>query len=249
VILDAQAFEDNLIDLQRGVRGYVTMGDTNALASYQNSLKLEPQEFNRLVELTSDNRVQQRRLKDLASAMNAVFSYDGRVIPLYTQQGFAAVSKSDATGESRTVFGNARDIVKAFSQEEQRLLDVRDATEQADSDNAARLLVFGSVLAALLLVVANQMASHEMNQRRRVEIEREKLIGELRHALAEVKTLSGMIPICGWCKSVRSDQGYWQTVEQYVRCHSDATFSHGICPSCTEKFKADILKANAEKFA
>jgi CHASE3 domain sensor protein len=244
-ILNAQTFEDNLIDIQRGVRGYVTVGDTNALASYAGSAKLEPQEFDQLVELTSDNPAQQRRMKDLAAAMNDVFSYDERVIAIYKEQGFAGVSKTDADGESRRVFGNARDIVKIFSLEEERLLDARDATEQADSDNAASLLLFGSVLAAVLLIFANYMASRELIQRRRVEIEREKLIGELQLTLAEVKTLSGMIPICGWCKSVRADEGYWQTVEHYVRAHSEATFSHGICPDCAEKFKADILKSNA----
>jgi CHASE3 domain sensor protein len=243
VILDAQSFEENLIDLQRGARGYVTAGDTNALASYQSTLKLEPEQFNQLVKLTSDNPVQQRRLKDLAAAMANVFSYDRRVIALYDRQGFAAVSKTDANGESRMVFGNARDSIKGFSQEEQRLLGVRSASEQADSNNAAHLLVFGSVLAAVLLVLANGMASRELTQRRRVEIEREKLIGELQQALANVKTLSGMIPICGWCKSVRTDKGFWQTVEHYVGSHSDATFSHGMCPSCAEKFQADVLKA------
>jgi CHASE3 domain sensor protein len=243
VILKAQAFEDDLLDIQRGVRGYVTLGDTNALASYQAGAKLEPQQFDQLVELTSDNPAQQRSLKDLAAAMNDVFAYDQRVIVIYKRHGFAAVSKSDASGESRRVFGNARDIVKSFSQEEQRLLGVRDALEQADSHNAECLLVFGSVLAALLLVMANYMASRELNHRRRVEIDREKLIGELQLALTEVKTLSGMIPICGWCKNVRNDKGYWSTVEQYVHAHSDATFSHGMCPDCAEKFKADILKA------
>jgi hypothetical protein len=90
-------------------------------------------------------------------------------------------------------------------------------------------------------------ALRDITERKQHEAEREKLITELKAALAEVKTLSGMIPICGWCKSVRSDQGYWQSVEQYVRSHTDATFSHGMCPSCTEKFKADILKGNPAK--
>lgn len=247
VILHAQAFEDNLIDLQRGARGYVTVGDTNALASYQNSLKLEPQQLDRLVSLTSDNPGQQQRLKALAVAMDDVFSYDCRVIALYDRQGFAAVSKTDVNGESRRVFGNARDTIKMFSQEEQRLLDVRDTSERADSHNAARLLVLGSVLAALLLILANKMASRELRQRQRIEIEHQKLIGKLQQALAEVKTLSGMIPICGWCKSVRSDKGYWQTVEQYVHAHSDATFSHGMCPACAAKFEAEISRSNHPK--
>jgi CHASE3 domain sensor protein len=244
VILNAQAFQDNLIDIQRGARGYATMGDTNALESYQASLKLEPDRFDHLVTLTTDNPSQQQRLKRLAAAMNEVFSYDERVIALYRQSGPEAVVKTDVTGESRRVFGDARDAIKAFSLEEKKLLDGRDASEQVDYHNAAHLLVLGSVLAALLLVLASLMTSHEMNRRRRVEMEREKLIGELRQALMEVKTLSGMIPICGWCKSVRSDKGYWQTVEQYVAAHTDATFSHGMCPNCAEKFTADITKAD-----
>jgi CHASE3 domain sensor protein len=244
VILNGQAFEDNLIDIQRGARGYVSMGDTNALAAFAFSANLEPPQLNLLTALTSDNPVQQQRLKKLAAAMADVFDYDGRMITLYNQQGFAAVSKTDANGESRRVFGNARDLLKAFSLEEQRLLDTRDVSEEADARNATRLLVFGSVLAAVLLVFANFLTAREMNRRRRAEKEREKIIGELQAALAEVKTLSGMIPICAWCKNVRNDKGYWSTVEQYVRTHSAATFSHGMCPDCVKKFEADLLKGD-----
>jgi CHASE3 domain sensor protein len=245
VILAAQTFEDNFIDLQRGVRGYVTLSDTNALASYQASLKLEPQQFNELVKLTSDNPGQERRLKDLSAAMMKVFSYDERVIDLYHKHGVAAVLKSDVNGESRLVFGNAHDVLTAFMQQEKFLLSARDASEQADYNNAAHrlvrgsvlavLLLLGSILAALLLLRANQIASRELARRQQVEIEHEKLIGELQRALAKVKTLSGFIPICAWCKNVRSDKGYWESVEQYVHNRTDATFSHGICPSCAEK--------------
>lgn len=84
----------------------------------------------------------------------------------------------------------------------------------------------------------------DITERKHRETEREKLIGELREALAEVKTLSGMIPICGWCKNVRNDQGYWSTVEQYVRNHTGVTFSHGMCPECAKKFKEDVKKSN-----
>ncbi len=157
VILNGQAFEDNLIDLQRGARGYVTMGDTNALAAYVDSLKIESQQFNQLNALTGDNPVQQQRLKKLAAAMAHVFSYDERTIALYQQQGFAAVSKTDANGESRRVFGNARDLLKTFSLDEQRLLDLRDASEEADAHNATGLLVFGSA------VDARQFSDHARN--------------------------------------------------------------------------------------
>jgi hypothetical protein len=60
-------------------------------------------------------------------------------------------------------------------------------------------------------------------------------VRDLEDALARVKQLQGLLPICAWCKKVRNDQNYWQTVEGYVAEHTEARFSHGICPDCTEK--------------
>jgi cell division protein FtsB len=59
---------------------------------------------------------------------------------------------------------------------------------------------------------------------------------ELERALANVKVLRGLIPICAGCKKVRDDQGYWSQVEKYVGEHSEATFSHGLCPDCAERY-------------
>jgi hypothetical protein len=64
------------------------------------------------------------------------------------------------------------------------------------------------------------------------------LVAELRESLANVSTLSGLLPICAWCKNVRNDAGYWQRVESYIQEHTDATFTHGICPSCSAKLEA-----------
>jgi PAS domain S-box-containing protein len=75
----------------------------------------------------------------------------------------------------------------------------------------------------------------DITQRVRMEEEREKLIAELEGALAKVKTLSGMLPICASCKKIRDDQGYWHQVEAYVRDHSDVEFSHGLCPDCARR--------------
>jgi len=57
-------------------------------------------------------------------------------------------------------------------------------------------------------------------------------VRELETALAQVKRLRGMLPICAWCKKVRNDQNYWLQVEEYICQHADVTFSHGICPMC-----------------
>jgi hypothetical protein len=73
------------------------------------------------------------------------------------------------------------------------------------------------------------------------EAEREKLIRELQGALAKVKTLSGFLPICMSCKKIRNDKGYWEQVEVYIRDHSEAEFSHGICPECMKKLYPDEI--------
>jgi PAS domain-containing protein len=68
--------------------------------------------------------------------------------------------------------------------------------------------------------------------RKKAEADRERLIDELRKTLDEVKTLRGFIPICASCKKIRDDEGYWTQVETYISEHSNAEFSHGICPEC-----------------
>ena len=67
-------------------------------------------------------------------------------------------------------------------------------------------------------------------------IELEKLNQNLQHALAEVKTLSGLLPICAHCKKIRDDQGYWNQIETYMAKRIDVEFTHGICPSCAKKY-------------
>ena len=69
---------------------------------------------------------------------------------------------------------------------------------------------------------------------------------ELRKALDEIKTLSGIIPICATCKKIRDDNGYWNQVEVYIRDHSDASFSHGICPDCMAKFEEQLRIDNPD---
>jgi PAS domain S-box-containing protein len=75
----------------------------------------------------------------------------------------------------------------------------------------------------------------DITERKRAEKEREKLISELKEALADVKLLSGLVPICASCKKIRDDQGYWTQIESYIQDRSDAKFSHSICPDCAEK--------------
>ncbi|MBZ5568585.1 MAG: response regulator transcription factor [Acidobacteriia bacterium] len=64
-------------------------------------------------------------------------------------------------------------------------------------------------------------------------------VAELQEALACVRRLEGLLPICSWCKRIRNDQNYWEQLETYLAEHSDATVTHGICPQCCEKLRAE----------
>jgi DNA-binding response OmpR family regulator len=77
---------------------------------------------------------------------------------------------------------------------------------------------------------------------REKEVEQQRLIEQLQEALAEIKTLKGFIPICASCKKIRDDEGYWNQIEEYLTAHTDAVFTHGLCPQCVEKYTQDIEK-------
>jgi len=76
--------------------------------------------------------------------------------------------------------------------------------------------------------------------RRRMEREQEELIRKLEQALAEVKTLRGLIPICAWCRKLRDDDGFWLSVEAYITNNTEAACTHGICPTCYKKQTANL---------
>jgi len=84
-----------------------------------------------------------------------------------------------------------------------------------------------------------QAIVQDITCRKQAEAEREKLIGELQKALADIRTLSGLVPICANCKRIRDDRGFWNQLEAYMESHTDASFSHGLCPECAEKLYGD----------
>jgi hypothetical protein len=77
------------------------------------------------------------------------------------------------------------------------------------------------------------------------EVQREK--ADLQKALSEVRTLSGMLPMCAWCGKVRNDTGYWSRIEEYLHEHTDAMVSHGVCEDCAGKLEAEIGAKDAPK--
>ncbi len=88
-------------------------------------------------------------------------------------------------------------------------------------------------------IIGISTIARDVSERERVRKERERLIAELQEALAKVKVLKGLLPICAWCKKIRDDKGYWQQIEAYISDRSEADFSHAICPECANKVRAE----------
>jgi PAS domain S-box-containing protein len=80
----------------------------------------------------------------------------------------------------------------------------------------------------------------DITQAKQAEREREALIKELTDALAEIKVLRGIVPLCSYCKKVRDDEGYWEQVDVYIKKHSTADVTHGICPECLKEHFPEV---------
>jgi hypothetical protein len=90
-------------------------------------------------------------------------------------------------------------------------------------------------------------ANQDITERKLIEEEREKLILDLSEASAQVKTLSGLLPICASCKKIRNTSGSWEQMESYIRDHSEADFTHGICPECARILYPELQKDEASQ--
>jgi DNA-binding NtrC family response regulator len=95
-------------------------------------------------------------------------------------------------------------------------------------------------------LVKDQVTGSVLGRSIQYAIERKKLLIQLEHSATEIKQLRGFLPICMNCKKIRDDKGYWTQLEIYISSHSEAEFSHGMCPECAEKLYPAIYKKGAK---
>ncbi len=102
--------------------------------------------------------------------------------------------------------------------------------------------------------VSKPMVAEELEVRIQNLLKTQKLIRQLesqheaiQHAMDEIKTLKGIVPICSYCKKIRDDSGYWNQLETYIRDHSGADFSHGICPDCLKERLTELEQGRSEE--
>lgn len=128
-------------------------------------------------------------------------------------------------------------------------MDTPDLVEQARDAGVVAYLVkppeASELQRAIVITLARSRESDELRrlnaELNRVNAELEKRNRQLQRALKTIKTLSGLVPICAWCgKKIQDDDGEWTSIEAYIEKHSNAEFTHGICPECLTKFKSEL---------
>lgn len=152
-------------------------------------------------------------------------------------------------GEWRAQAEHAQYLLNAasadFLQHSNELVQVYQRESEAGIARLQKLERLVMLITVLVLALMALLIFHPMvlriqayfAERGQAAQEREKLIADLRTALANVKTLSGLIPICSGCKKIRDDRGYWNQLEAYLGEHSNADFTHGFCPECQKTFE------------
>jgi len=142
---------------------------------------------------------------------------------IFKRERTEAVLK-ESEGKYNQFFKTSRDCVFITSKDG-RLIDLNDA--------AVELFGYSSREEILQMKIPYVYANDK---------EREKLILKLQETISQVKTLSGLLPICASCKKICDDKGYWKKIETYIRDHSEAKFSHSICPDCAKKLYLELYK-------
>jgi PAS domain S-box-containing protein len=128
-------------------------------------------------------------------------------------------------------------VKKVFTEGKTEELEVR---VPLPSGNTYYLTTVKPILNDVGAVETVICTSKNITKRKLAEVALKKEHDKLLKALKEIKTLSGFLPICASCKKIRDDKGYWNQIEAYIQQHSDAQFSHAICPACAKKLYPDL---------
>ncbi len=111
----------------------------------------------------------------------------------------------------------------------------RESAEVEIREGCWMLITVDPIFNSVGEIISAVHITRDITQRILIQNEREILVRDLKNALTRIKTLGGLIPICSTCKKIRDDKGYWNLIESYIESHSDAAFSHGICPDCSDR--------------
>lgn len=175
------------------------------------------------------------------SSINGLIVTDLSGIIRYANPAFRRIfeySSDEVVGKNATDLFNTNEV-RSFSDvieiiNTSQKLSHEFIVERKNGGNIFVEVSAASVTSAVGNTVGRMASFIDITKRKEIENDREQLIKKLQHALDTIKVLRGIIPICASCKKIRDDQGYWNHLETYLKKNSEAVFSHGICPECSE---------------
>jgi len=155
-------------------------------------------------------------------------------------------TEADALGQPITFLaGPETDVVMASLLERagrgEPIQQLETARQRKDGQRVEVSLSVSPVRNSAGQIIGISTIARDIGERKRTERETERLVAQLQRLLGEVKTLSGLLPICAYCKKIRDDKGYWNKLEDYIGKHSSANFTHSVCPDCAKHHYAEFL--------
>lgn len=187
----------------------------------------------------------------LESVLN---SYESPVFSLDTNYCYTSFNQAHAD-EMKSIYGSniflGANVLDYMTDKKDRESSKLDLDEVLQGNTVVKHAFYGTSVRKYYEVIHNPMRDisnniiglsvyvRDITERKQLEEERDKLIKSLQDSLNEIETLQGIIPICSYCHSIRDDEGAWSRLEEYLSAHSDAKFSHGVCPKCLPKARAD----------
>jgi len=214
----------------------VLIRDLTEFHQTQSALQESEARYRAVMEQSPDGiylvDVESKRLLQTNPAFQKMLGYSAEEMERSTPYEFTAADRENINHRFLTITTSKTPLAyeRQFRKKDGSLLDAWVN---------ANVITFGGRSVACFIV-------RDLTERKRAEEERERIIHQLEEALANIKTLRGLIPICANCKKIRDDSGYWQQVEIYVRDRSQASFSHGLCPECTQQLFPCVEKREEE---
>lgn len=231
------------ISLTNIARVYADLGDLQTAAARQKESIEAAKAINSRYELQSGYE-NMALIMSAKSNFKEAFDFLSRANALrdsiFSEQKSKQIAEMEAKYQSEMKEREIELLKKDNSLNELRLRKQRGIIYSS----AAGAIVFLLLAAWIYYLYRARVKAHKALQEAHIALEKSN--GDLQKALAEVKQLKGLLPICTTCKKIRDDQGYWQVLEEYISEHTEADFSHGICPECAKELYPEYFKGKKE---
>jgi CHASE3 domain sensor protein len=221
----------DLQDAETGQRGFLITGEEEYLEPYLKGVNSVTQQVNATRAFTTHS-TNRNKLDALNSLIAGKLAELDQTIELRKDAGFEAARQFVLTDKGKNIMDQIRKVIATMESEHEQMVAENERKAQIEANRARFVIILGSLLAIGIVTASSIVIRKELAERRRIQEALETKNRELQEALANVKTLGGLLPICANCKKIRDDKGYWNQIELFIRDRSNAKFSHGICPDC-----------------